>query len=114
MWIYLVLKDIINIYLKMLFFILQYSLVIPEEARSSLFPSISVGPETLTVEIDKATESVTDLLDFIFWISPWAEDVTICRERAVYQYKYEYVPINSSKSILSTYTLSKYALLCCL
>ncbi|PWA56614.1 hypothetical protein CTI12_AA398920 [Artemisia annua] len=68
---------------KMLFFILQYSLVIPEEASSSLFPLISVGPETLTVEIDKTTESVTDLLDFIFWISPRAEDVTICRERAV-------------------------------
>ncbi|PWA55520.1 F-box domain, cyclin-like protein [Artemisia annua] len=59
------------------------SLVIPEEARRSLFPPISVGPETLTVEIDKATESVADLLDFIFWISPRAEDVTICRESAV-------------------------------
>ena len=87
--------EIHNKYLlkKCLFFILQYSLVIPDEARSSLFPSISVGPETLTVDIDKATESVTDLLDFIFWISPRAEDVTLCRERAEYQYKYEYVPI---------------------
>ncbi|PWA62752.1 F-box domain, cyclin-like protein [Artemisia annua] len=47
------------------------------------FPPISVGPETLMVEIDKTTESVADLLDFIFWISPRAEDVTICRERAV-------------------------------
>ncbi|PWA62022.1 hypothetical protein CTI12_AA367030 [Artemisia annua] len=68
----------------------QTSLVIPEEASSSLFPLISVGPETLTVEIDKTTESVTDLLDFIFWISPRAEDVTMrlsAGNALLYQYK---------------------------
>jgi hypothetical protein len=79
--------------LKEMFFVLQYSLVILEEARSSLFPSINVGPEKLMVDTDKATESVTDLLVIIYWISPRAEDVTVCWERAVYQYKYKYVPI---------------------